>query len=1012
MTENTLTFSTTNWNTAQPVEVTARQDDDAVQDTATLTHTAAGADYGSVTKDLPVTVTDNDAPELVLSKSELAVTEGASANYTVKLATQPTGPVTVTVGGTAGTDLSVVENTLTFSTTNWNTAQPVEVTAGQDDDAVEDTATLTHGASGGDYNSVTKDLSVTVMDNDKPGLVLSKAELAVTEGASASYTVKLATQPTGPVTVTVGGTAGTDLSVTENTLTFSTTNWNTAQPVEVTAGQDDDAVEDTATLTHTASGGDYNSVTKDLPVTVTDNDAPELVLSKSELAVTEGASANYTVKLATQPTGQVTVTVGGTTGTDLSVTENTLTFSTTNWNTAQPVEVTAGQDDDAVEDTATLTHGASGGDYNSVTKDLAVTVTDNDAPGLVLSKSELAVTEGASASYTVKLATQPTGPVTVTVGGTAGTDLSVVENTLTFSTTNWNTAQPVEVTAGQDDDAVEDTATLTHGASGGDYNSVTKDLPVTVTDNDAPELVLSKSELAVTEGASANYTVKLATQPTGPVTVTVGGTAGTDLSVVENTLTFSTTNWNTAQPVEVTAGQDDDAVQDTATLTHGASGGDYNSVTKDLPVTVTDNDTPGLVLSNSELAVTEGASASYTVKLATQPTGPVTVTVGGTAGTDLSVVENTLTFSTTNWNTAQPVEVTAGQDDDAVEDTATLTHGASGGDYNSVTKDLPVTVTDNDAPELVLSKSELAVTEGAGASYTVKLATQPTGQVTVTVGGTASTDLSVTESTLTFSTTNWNTAQTVEVTAGQDDDAVEDTATLTHTAAGADYGSVTKDLPVTVTDNDAPELVLSKSELAVTEGAGASYTVKLATQPTGQVTVTVGGTASTDLSVTESTLTFSTTNWNTAQTVEVTAGQDDDAVEDTATLTHTATGGDYNSVTKDLPVTVTDNDTGVGAVEVRAGGDRGSERELHGEAGDATDRPGDGDGGRHGQHRPERDGEHADVQHDELEHGAARGGDGRPGRRRCGRHGDADARGIGRRLRIGEQGPAGDGNRQ
>ena len=40
-------------------------------------------------------------------------------------------------------------------------------------------------------------------------------------------------------------------------------------------------MEDTATLTHTATGGDYNSVTKDLPVTVTDNDTPELVLSKS-----------------------------------------------------------------------------------------------------------------------------------------------------------------------------------------------------------------------------------------------------------------------------------------------------------------------------------------------------------------------------------------------------------------------------------------------------------------------------------------------------------------------------------------------------------------------------------------------------------------------------------------------------------------------------------------------------------------------------------------------------------
>ena len=916
--ENTLTFSTTNWNTAQPVEVTAGQDDDAVEDTATLTHGASGGDYNSVTKDLTVTVTDNDTPGLVLSKSELAVTEGASASYTVKLATQPTGPVTVTVGGTAGTDLSVTENTLTFSTTNWNTAQPVEVTAGQDDDAVQDTATLTHGASGGDYNSVTKDLTVTVTDNDTPGLVLSKSELAVTEGASANYTVKLATQPTGPVTVTVGGTAGTDLSVVENTLTFSRTSWATAQTVTVNAGEDDDAVEDTATLTHTPSGGDYGTVSKALPVTVTDNDTPGLVLSKATLAVTEGASASYTVKLATQPTAEVTVTVSGTADTDLSVTENTLTFSRTSWNTAQTVTVSAGEDDDAVEDTATLTHGAAGGDYGSVSKALTVTVTDDDTAGLVLSKATLAVTEGASASYTVKLATQPTGQVTVTVtvGGTADTDLSVTENTLTFSRTSWSTAQPVEVTAGQDDDASADTATLTHTASGGDYGTVSKDLTVTVTDDDTPGLVLSKTTLAVIEGASASYTVKLATQPTAEVTVTVtvGGTAGTDLSVTESTLTFSTTNWNTAQTVEVTAGQDDDAVQDTATLTHTATGGDYNSVAKDLPVTVTDNDAPELVLSKSELAVTEGASASYTVKLATQPTAEVTVTVtvDGTAGTDLSVAANTLTFSATNWSSEQTVTASAGEDDDAVEDTATLTHTAAGGGYASVSKDLAVTVTDNDTPGLVLSNSELAVTEGASASYTVKLATQPTAEVTVTVDGTAGTDLSVTENTLTFSATNWSSEQTVTASAGEDDDAVEDTATLTHTAAGGGYASVSKDLAVTVTDNDTPGLVLSNSELAVTEGASASYTVKLATQPTAEVTVTVtvtlDGTAGTDLSVAANTLTFSATNWSSEQTVTVSAGEDDDAVDDTATLTHTAAGGGYASVSKDLPVTVTDDD--------------------------------------------------------------------------------------------------------
>ena len=72
--------------------------------------------------------------------------------------------------------------------------------------------------------------------------------------------VKLATQPTGSMSVTITGHAGTDLTLDKTTLTFTTDNWDTAQTVTVKAGQDDDGANDTATLTHTASGGDYASV--------------------------------------------------------------------------------------------------------------------------------------------------------------------------------------------------------------------------------------------------------------------------------------------------------------------------------------------------------------------------------------------------------------------------------------------------------------------------------------------------------------------------------------------------------------------------------------------------------------------------------------------------------------------------------------------------------------------------------------------------------------------------------
>ena len=51
------------------------------------------------------------------------------------------------------------------------------------------------------------------------------------------------------------------------------------------------------------------------------------------------------------------------------------------------------------------------------------------------------------------------------------------------------------------------------------------------------------------------------------------------------------------------------------TLTHTAAGGGYADVSADLPVTVADDETAGLVLSESSLTVDEGdaTGVSYTV---------------------------------------------------------------------------------------------------------------------------------------------------------------------------------------------------------------------------------------------------------------------------------------------------------------------------------------------------------------------------------------------------------------
>ena len=268
------------------------------------------------------------------------------------------------------------------------------------------------------------------------------------EGQDATYTVVLDTAPVGDVTVTIGGVTGTDLSLDKTTLTFTTTDWDAAQAVTVTAGQDGDTADDTATLTHTvASAGDsdYDGVSAgSIAVTVTDDDSAGVTISEATLTIDEGDSAAYTVVLDTQPTGDVTVTISGHTGTDLSLDKTTLTFAAQDWDTAQTVTVTADEDDNTVDDEVTLTHtvaSAADSDYQGAIADsVTVTITDAGVPTVTVSfeQSSHTVLEGSSISVKVKLDVEPERTVTIPItkaeqDGASSADYSGVPASLVFA---------------------------------------------------------------------------------------------------------------------------------------------------------------------------------------------------------------------------------------------------------------------------------------------------------------------------------------------------------------------------------------------------------------------------------------------------------------------------------------------------------------------------------------------------------------------------------------------------
>ena len=340
-----------------------------------------------------------------------------------------------------------------------------------------------------------------------------------------------------------------------------------------------------------------------------------------------------------------------------------------------------------------------------------------------------------------------------------------------------------------------------------------------------------------------------------------------------------------------------------------------------MTITVNDDDTARVRVSQESLSVLEGDSGIYTVVLNTQPTGTVTITASSGDTTVATVMPSSLTFTTSNWDMPQTVRVSSVENDVASEDqTISVSHGISGGGYGSISvADVTITVNDDDTARVRVSQESLSVLEGDSGIYTVVLNTQPSGPVTVTASSGDTAVATVTPSSLTFTTTNWNTPKTVTVSSVKDDDVAsgDERVSISHTVSG--YGDVSSANAVTVTvsDDDTAGVSMSPTSLTLNEGDSDSYTVVLESEPTATVTITPSSDNS-DMTLSPGHLTFTATTWNTPQTVTVTALQDDDNEDETVAISHRVRGYGSISGADAVTVTVRDDDEATGEAVVRA----------------------------------------------------------------------------------------------
>ena len=1048
------------------------------------------------------TTTTTDPAGVTVSETALTVVEEniTGDNYTVVLDSLPTANVVITVAGHSGTDVTPTPTTLTFTTSDWDTAQTVTVTAGDDADTTSETVTLTHSAAStdSDYSGITiGNVTVTVSDNDtantapifreggstsrafnetigdtavstasnigaavdasdrdtltyslegidqtKFGIIQTNGQIQTKVGERYSYeaqssysvTVRVVDGNSGSDTITVTlnvrdvdeqparpakpgvlGTAGTT-----NSLDVSWTKPDLAGGPEITGynlhyrvmGQNtwiDETHSGTgtmATITGLNPGTEYEvevqakngetpsawSPTGNGSTGTTTTIDPGITVSPTALTVTEEDTTgdSYTVVLDSLPTANVVITVAGHAGTDVTPTPTSLAFTTSDWDTAQTVTVTAGSDADTTNETVTLTHSGASTDsnYQGITiGDVTVTVNDDDidtTAGICGRTEEVrdglvALMPGVSDCGAVTAADLAAIIGTLDLSNQSISDLKAGDfNGLTKLETLYLDNNDLTTLRGDVFDEL--TALETLALDNNDLSTLRGDvfdgltsletlylnsnklttLPAGVFDgltslkvltlyyNDLDTLpagvfgpLTRLKVLYLSDNPGAAFAPTADALPDAGTVSTFGGTVQLDGSGSGGPWgTNVSYSWALTTPVSgVTFDDDTSAMPEvtipvlaadtelTFTLTVTGRGGTdgIETASDTARVTATQN------ITNNPPVFADGTAQARTLA---ETVGDATVGTAadiGAAVNALGTDGDTLTYfllgadpdKFTFDTSSGQIRTKVGESYDyEAQSSYSVTVAVTDGTV-TVSAAVTLNVTDRNEPPLPLTTPVVTATQGSTPSLNVSW-TQPSNPGRPDID---SYDL------------QYRVRNTGDFIDGPQDE-TGNSAPIGNLTANTEYevqvratnaegdgvwspsGTGTTS---TTTTTDPAGVTVSETALTVVEEniTGDNYTVVLDSLPTANVVITVAGHSGTDVTPTPTTLTFTTSDWDTAQTVTVTAGDDADTTSETVTLTHSAasTDSDYSGITiGNVTVTVSDNDTANTAPIFREGG--------------------------------------------------------------------------------------------
>ena len=391
-----------------------------------------------------VTVNDDDARGISISippGETRSIPEGGTHDYSLALTSRPTDTVTVKLSVSTKNSLTLSTGgatpaesiDVTFTTSNWNTPQAVTATAAVDHDGDDGTVTITHTASGGDYQGLKLIETLTIVDNNVAPVF-----------NPTSYSFNLAENLDGSSSpINIGSPLSASDADADDSVSYTITGGNTddkfnidstsGQITYVGSGEDFESSMTSYTLIVTVTGGAGDraqSATATVTVSITDVDDTPLAVTSTTFA-TDGnpgyAREGNTISVAFQTSKALSATPSAT----IAGQTATVTGSSTTWTATYTVEAGINADHTAF-DLGAITDD-TGSKFDPPAVDTGIKI-DTNAPSVTEVTPVTTPTTRSSPSYA--FSSDETGDVTYSGACGNGSVTSVEADTETTTAFN------------------------------------------------------------------------------------------------------------------------------------------------------------------------------------------------------------------------------------------------------------------------------------------------------------------------------------------------------------------------------------------------------------------------------------------------------------------------------------------------------------------------------------------------------------------------------------------------